>query len=159
MRSVPAEMTAGVLTKVREIQFEVWPVPVPGPDEVLVKMRIVGVCGSDVHWYADGKLGAATATEALVLGHEAAGVVVQVGERVTNLEPGDRVCLEPGIPCDKCNYCRSGRYNICRSLRFYGTPRGGTVHGTFREYLTHPAAFTFKLPERVDLESGAQTRL
>ena len=78
MRSVPAEMTAGVLTKVREIQFELWPVPVPGPDEVLVKMRMVGVCGSDVHWYADGKLGGATVTEALVLGHEAAGVVVQV---------------------------------------------------------------------------------
>ena len=155
MSDLPNEMLAGVMTKTREIRFEKWPVPVPGPGEVLVQIRTVGICGSDVHWYADGKLGGATVTEPLVLGHEAAGVVAQVGPDVTALSPGDRVCLEPGVPCGKCDYCRSGRYNVCRGVRFLGTPRGGTVHGAFREYVTHPAAYTFKLPEGVDLESGA----
>jgi len=155
MSSLPGEMLAGVMTKVREVRFEKWPTPVPGPGEVLVEVRTVGICGSDVHWYADGKLGGATVTEPLVLGHEVAGVVAQVGDGVTGLSEGDPVCLEPGIPCGQCVFCRSGRYNICRSLRFYGTPRGGTNHGTFREYLTHPAQFTFNLPQGVDLESGA----
>lgn len=155
MTSVPSRMTVGLMTRVREIGFEEWPVPTPGPDEVLVKIRVVGICGSDIHWYADGRLGGASVTEPLVLGHEAAGIVVQVGVNVKDLSPGDPVCLEPGIPCGKCVYCRSGKYNICRSVRFYGTPRGGTNHGTFRQYLTHPAAFAFKLPPGVDLESGA----
>jgi L-iditol 2-dehydrogenase len=155
MSSLPGEMLAGVMTKIREVRFEKWPTPVPGPGEVLVEVRAVGICGSDVHWYADGKLGGATVTEPLVLGHEVAGVVARVGDGVIDLSEGDSVCLEPGIPCGQCVFCRSGRYNICRSLRFYGTPRGGTNHGTFREYLTHPAQFTFKLPQGVDLESGA----
>ena len=155
MSDIPDEMLAGVMTRVREIRFERQPVPAPGPGEVLVEIREVGVCGSDVHWYADGRLGGAVVTEALILGHEASGIVVQEGPDVDDLSVGDPVCLEPGVPCGRCAYCRSGRYNICRSLRFLGTPRGGTVHGAFREYMAHPAAYTFKLPDKVDLESGA----
>jgi L-iditol 2-dehydrogenase len=148
-------MAAAVMTKVHEIRFETWPVPKPGPGQVLVRTLAVGICGSDIHWFFQGKLGGATISAPLVLGHEAAGIVVQLGEGVTNLAVGDRICLEPGVPCGQCAYCRSGRYNLCRSIKFYGTPRGGTNHGTFREYLVHPAAFAFKLPDNVDFECGA----
>ncbi len=155
MRKLPDDMLAGVMVKVREIRMERRPVPRPGPGEVLVKVRSVGVCGSDVHWYSEGKLGGGVVTAPLVLGHEVAGEVVEAGQGVTGLKPGDRVCLEPGVPCGACGYCRGGRYNICRSLRFMGTPRGGTHDGAFREYLPHPAAFAFKLPDNVDFDSGA----
>lgn len=155
MRQVADDMQAAVLVKVRELQFQRRPRPVAGPGEVLVQVRAVGVCGSDVHWYAEGRLGGGVITAPLVLGHEAAGVVAEVGPGALGLSVGDRVCLEPGVPCGTCGYCRSGRYNVCRSLRFMGTPRGGTHDGAFREYLPHPAAYTFKLPDSVDFESGA----
>jgi len=134
-------------TEVREV-----PVPQPGPDEVLVEVHSVGVCGSDVHYFKHGRLGKYVVEEPLILGHECAGRVAKVGGDVTSLQAGDRVALEPGIPCRRCQHCRRGRYNLCQDVRFMATP---PVHGAFCEYVLSPADFTYKLPDDVSTEEGA----
>ncbi len=148
-------MTAAVLVKAGALRFERRPIPIPGPGEALVRLRVVGICGSDVHYYTEGRLAGGVITSPLVLGHEAAGEVVAIGKGVRGLAPGDRVCVEPAVSCGACSHCRSGRYNLCHDARPIGTPRGGTHDGAFREYMTHPAAFVFKLPANVDFENGA----
>ncbi len=130
------------------------PVPaIAAPDDVLIEVKAVGVCGSDCHYYQRGRIGPFVVTEPLILGHECSGVVAAVGEEVAGLRPGDQVAVEPGVPCRRCRRCREGRYNICENeVTFMGTP---PWHGAFREYLTWPADFVFKLPEGVSLEDGA----
>ena len=130
------------------------PIPnISGPDEVLLRVAAVGVCGSDCHYYQRGRIGPFVVEEPLILGHECSGVVVEVGEAVQHLKPGDEVAVEPGVPCRRCRRCREGRYNICeRAVVFMGTP---PWQGAFREYLVWPADFLFKLPAGVDLEGGA----
>jgi L-iditol 2-dehydrogenase len=124
-----------------------------GADEVLIKIAAVGVCGSDVHFYQRGRIGPFVVEEPLILGHECSGVVEQVGAEVRSLAPGDRVAIEPGIACRRCARCKEGRYNLCENqVVFMGTP---PWHGAFREYVTWPADFVFKLPAGVSLEDGA----
>ena len=120
-------------------------------DEVLVKIKAVGVCGSDVHYYEKGKIGSFIVKKPLILGHECSGEIVEVGEEVKNLQIGDKVALEPGIPCRRCIYCKTGRYNLCPEIRFMATP---PVNGAFVEYVAHPADFVFKLPENVSYEEA-----
>ena len=120
-------------------------------DEVLVKIKAVGVCGSDVHYYDKGKIGSFIVKRPLILGHECSGEIVEVGEEVKNLQIGDKVALEPGIPCRRCIYCKTGRYNLCPEIRFMATP---PVNGAFVEYVAHPADFVFKLPENVSYEEA-----
>ncbi len=127
-------------------------VPSPGPGEVLVKVKRVGVCGSDVHYYEHGRIGDFVVETPLILGHEAAGEIVGIGEKVMNLKMGDRVAMEPGVPCRKCDYCKSGRYNLCPDVRFWATP---PIDGAFTEFVVHPADFCFKLPPSVSYEDGA----
>jgi L-iditol 2-dehydrogenase len=128
------------------------PMPEPGPHDVLVRMKSVGVCGSDLHYYEHGRIGQFVVEEPLIIGHECAGTVVETGEEVTNLEVGDDVALEPGIPCRRCDYCWSDRYNLCRDLFFMGTPPD---HGAFRDYVAWPSDFCYRLPEGVSCEVGA----
>lgn len=128
------------------------PMPQVGEWDVLVKMKSVGVCGSDIHYYEHGRIADFVVEEPLIIGHECAGEVVEVGEEVTDLAPGDRVALEPGIPCRRCDYCWSDRYNLCRDLFFMGTPPD---HGAFREYVAWPEDFCYRLPEGVSTEVGA----
>lgn len=120
-------------------------------DEVLVKIKAVGVCGSDVHYYEKGKIGSFIVKKPLILGHECSGEIVEVGEEVKNLQIGDKVALEPGIPCRRCIYCKTGRYNLCPEIKFMATP---PVNGAFVEYVAHPADFVFKLPENVSYEEA-----
>ena len=120
---------------------------VPGPDEVRVNIRSVGICGSDVHYYEHGRIGDFVLREPMVLGHEAAGVVDAVGEGVESLAPGDAVAMEPGVPCGACRECRIGRYNLCKDVRFWATP---PHDGVLAEYVLHPAALTFRLPDHHD---------
>ena len=120
-------------------------------DEVLVKIKAVGVCGSDVHYYDKGKIGSFIVKRPLILGHECSGEIVEVGEEVKNLQIGDKVALEPGIPCRRCIYCKTGRYNLCPEIKFMATP---PVNGAFVEYVAHPADFVFKLPENVSYEEA-----
>lgn len=122
------------------------------PEDVRVQIHTVGICGSDVHYYTNGGIGQYIVREPMVLGHEAAGVVVEVGSRVEHLKPGDRVCMEPGIPDPNSRESRLGVYNLDRAVRFWATP---PVHGVLRSTVVHPGAFTFKLPESVGFGEGA----
>lgn len=143
---------AAVLHGVGDLRVEERPVPEPGPDEVLVAMRSVGICGSDVHYLTHGRIGSFVVTAPMVLGHESAGVVTAVGAGVTSLHPGDRVALEPGVPCRRCAACKIGRYNLCPDVRFFATP---PIDGSMARYVAHPADFCFKLPDHVTLDEGA----
>jgi D-xylulose reductase len=123
-----------------------------GPRDVRIAVRNVGICGSDVHYYAHGEIGPFVVREPMVLGHEAAGVVIEAGGQVTALRVGDRVCMEPGIPDPTSKASRLGMYNLDPTVRFWATP---PVHGVLRTSVVHPADFTFKLPENVSLAEGA----
>ena len=104
-------------------------------------MQSVGICGSDVHYWVHGRIGDFVVEAPMVMGHEASGLVVGVGEGVTSLQPGDRVAIEPGVPCRCCSFCKGGRYNLCRDMRFCATP---PVDGSLARYYTHAADFCYK---------------
>ena len=123
-----------------------------GPRDVRIAIRNVGICGSDVHYYEHGAIGPFVVREPMVLGHEAAGVVVETGAEVTRLRVGDRVCMEPGIPDPTSKASRLGMYNLDPAVRFWATP---PVHGVLRASVVHPEDFTYKLPETVSLAEGA----
>ncbi len=123
-----------------------------GPRDVRVDIRAVGICGSDVHYYLHGRIGPFVVREPMILGHEAAGVVTEVGSEVQGLAVGDRVCMEPGIPDPYSQAARLGLYNLDPAVRFWATP---PIHGCLRESVVHPADYTFKLPDSVSLAEGA----
>lgn len=123
-----------------------------GPRDVRIRIGRVGICGSDVHYYTHGRIGPFVVNAPMVLGHEAAGVVVEVGGEVSDLKPGDRVCMEPGIPDMMSRASREGHYNLDPAVRFWATP---PIHGCLTGEVVHPAAFTFKLPDHVSLAEGA----
>ncbi len=145
-------MKAVYLETVGRLGLREIPIPEPGPRDVLVKMKSVGVCGSDMHYYEHGRIGDFVVKEPLILGHECAGEVVEVGSDVTVLQPGDRVALEPGVPCRHCKHCLSGRYNLCKDVVFLATP---PVHGAFCEYVASAEDFAYRLPDNVSMEAGA----
>jgi L-iditol 2-dehydrogenase len=146
------KVKAGVLEKPHVFGIKEVEIPDPGPNEILVKTKAVGICGSDVHYYVEGRIGSYIVNEPLILGHETAGVVAKVGSNVTHLKEGDRVALEPGVPCGCTDFVKRGLYNLCPSIRFFATP---PVHGTFAEYFVHDANYAFKLPDNVSFEEGA----
>ncbi len=123
-----------------------------GPDDVKIKIKNVGICGSDVHYYQYGAIGKFVVNSPMILGHEASGIIVEAGKNVTNLKPGDRVCMEPGVPDIHSKAYRLGMYNLDPSVRFWATP---PVHGCMRPYVVHPAEFTYVLPGNVNYEEGA----
>jgi L-iditol 2-dehydrogenase len=150
--NLPRTMRASVLRQVKDLVVEERPVPEPGPREVLVQVHAVGTCGSDTHYYEHGRIGDFVVREPLVLGHEAGGVVVAQGAEVTRHQPGQRVSLEPGVPCSACAQCRHGRYNLCPDVRFFATP---PVDGAFCEYVVLPEDFAHPVPEGMSLEAAA----
>lgn len=123
-----------------------------GPKDVRIKTHTVGICGSDVHYYTHGKIGHFVVNAPMVLGHEASGVVLECGPEVTDLKPGDRVCMEPGIPDPTSRASKLGIYNVDPAVRFWATP---PIHGCLTPEVIHPAAFTYKLPETVSFAEGA----
>lgn len=123
-----------------------------GPRDVRIKLHTVGICGSDVHYYTHGRIGPFVVNEPMILGHEAAGTVIEVGRDVTHLREGDRVCMEPGIPDPTSKAARLGMYNIDPAVRFWATP---PVHGILRPTCVHPADFTYRLPDSVSFAEGA----
>lgn len=118
--------------------------PDPGPGEVLVRIRSVGICGSDMHWYVDGGIGPFRAVYPQVLGHEPAGEIVAAGSGVNTLKPGQRIAMEPTLTCGHCEYCRSGRHNNCTSALFMGSPQ---KEGLLREYAVIPAQNAIRIPD------------
>jgi D-xylulose reductase len=146
-------MKALVLEKIRELQLRDIEIDETlGSDDVCIAIEKVGVCGSDVHYYTHGAIGPFVVREPMVLGHEAAGRVIEKGSNVRNLAVGDRVCMEPGIPEAGSKAARLGIYNLDPGVRFWATP---PIHGVLRTSVVHPAAYTFKLPDNVSFEQGA----
>lgn len=147
MQNKAAYMTGLKVLEIRDV-----PVPELKKGQVLVKMEYVGVCGSDVHYYEHGRIGDFIVNGDFILGHECAGTVVAVGEGVTTHKPGDRVALEPGATCGKCEFCATGRYNLCADVEFLATP---PYHGCFENYIAFPAHLAFKLPDNISTREGA----
>jgi L-iditol 2-dehydrogenase len=147
-------MKSIVLTGLKRIEISDRPVPeIENPGDVLIRMRSVGVCGSDIHYYRTGRIGSQVVQFPFVLGHEGAGVIEKTGSGVTALKPGDRVALDPAMPCHNCDQCRDGRPHTCRNLRFLGCP--GQAEGCLSEYIVMPASSCIVLPENVTLDQGA----
>lgn len=144
-------MKAVFLIEPGKLEIRDIPIPDAGSDEVLIRIKETGLCGSDLHYYKDGRVGDHVVTEPHILGHESSGIVVEVGKDVKHLKSGDLVSIEPGLPCLNCEQCLSGRYNLCGSVKFLGVP---PYQGTFREYVVHRAAFTYKLPDNLDFTMG-----
>ena len=145
-------MRTAVLTEPGRLVVEDRPRPDPAPDEVVVAVGEVGICGSDLHYYERGRIGDYVVEEPLVLGHESAGEVVAVGDAVSDLEAGDSVALEPGVPCRRCDYCKRGEYNLCPDVTFMATPPDD---GAFAEYVAWPVDFAHRLPDEVSVREGA----
>ena len=152
MSATPAVHRAAVLHAPGDVRLEERRVPEPGPREVLVQVAAVGVCGSDVHYFEHGRIGSFVVREPLVLGHESAGRVVALGPGARRHAVGDRVALEPGVPCGACRECRAGRYNLCRDVRFFATP---PIDGAFAQFVAIHEDFAFALPDAVSDEAGA----
>ena len=142
--SSPTTMRVSVLRSAGLVEVEERPIPRPGPGEVLVAIGSVGVCGSDMHYYEHGRIGPYVVDAPLVLGHEAGGTVAAVGSLVASLEVGQRVSIEPGVPCRDCAQCLAGRYNLCPRIRFFATP---PVDGAFAEFVVMPESFVYPIPD------------
>ena len=146
-------MKAVVLERAHELSIRDVELPMDvGNHDVKIAIDTVGVCGSDVHYYTNGRIGDFVVRAPMVLGHEASGVVVETGAKVTTLKRGDRVCMEPGVPNPTSRASRIGMYNVDPEVRFWATP---PVHGVLTRYVVHPEAYTFKLPDNVSFGEGA----
>ncbi|MGL5849158.1 MAG: NAD(P)-dependent alcohol dehydrogenase [Phycicoccus sp.] len=152
MTDIPSTMTASVLERVGQLSLEERPVPTPAPTEVLVQVASVGVCGSDVHYYRHGRIGPYVVESPLVLGHEASGRIVAVGDRVDPARVGQRVAIEPQRPCRVCDFCREGAYNLCPRMEFYATP---PVDGAFCEYVVIDDDFAYEVPDSISDHAAA----
>lgn len=142
-----------VLQEANKITFEERPVPqLKGPYDVLLQVNFTGICGSDVHYWTHGRIGDYVVKDPMVLGHESSGTVLEVGSSVQTLKKGDRVAMEPGIPCRRCVPCKRGEYNLCKEMAFAATP---PFDGTLAKYYVLPEDFCYKLPDHVSLEEGA----
>ncbi|XP_039134697.1 sorbitol dehydrogenase-like [Dioscorea cayenensis subsp. rotundata] len=146
------ENMAAWLVGINTLKIQPFKLPPLGPHDVRVQMKAVGICGSDVHYLKTMSCAGFVVKEPMVIGHECAGVISEVGSEVKSLVVGDRVALEPGISCLCCNYCKGGRYNLCPDMKFFATP---PVHGSLANQINHPAELCFKLPDNVNLEEGA----
>ena len=143
-------MQAAVLHGPLDLRLEEVPTPSRGTDDVLVEIRNNGICGSDIHFYLDGRLGPYVVTEPYIPGHEAGGVVVE--SNTDNLRPGQRVAIEPGIPCRHCIHCKTGRYNLCEHVRFLSAP---PENGTFAQFASLPWDYAHPIPESLSEDDAA----
>lgn len=141
-----------VLNKPGEVSYQHRPIPRLGPHDVLVHVHYTGICGSDVHYWKHSQIGKYVVKEPMVLGHESSGVVVSLGQNVRSLVIGDRVALEPGIPCRRCTRCRGGKYNLCPDVKFAATP---PVDGSLTKYYALPEDFCHRVAEHVSLQEAA----
>ena len=146
-------MRALVLERQHDLKLRDIDLPLQvGPGDVRIRIHTVGICGSDVHYYTHGRIGSFVVDAPMVLGHEASGTVVEVGAGVTGLKPGDRVCMEPGVPDLSSRASKLGLYNVDPKVVFWATP---PVHGVLTPEVVHPAAFTYRLPDAVSFAEAA----
>ncbi len=147
-------MKAMRLTGIRTMEMQTVPTPVVSNDtDVLIQMTRVGVCGSDVHYYTEGKIGSQVVQFPFTVGHEGAGLVKQVGAGVSRVKPGDRVAVEPAMSCWVCDQCKAGRPHTCRKLRFLGCPK--QAEGCLSEYIVIPETSCFPLPSSISDDEAA----
>lgn len=152
-QAATAQNLSFVLEGVHQVKFEDRPIPeLKDPHDVLVNVRFTGICGSDVHYWEHGSIGQFVVKEPMVLGHESSGVISKVGPAVTTLKVGDRVAMEPGIPCRRCEPCKGGKYNLCENMTFAATP---PYDGTLAKYYVLPEDFCYKVPDSISLEEAA----
>jgi L-iditol 2-dehydrogenase len=146
------QMRVAVLNRPGEVEIIDRAEPQPGPGEVRVRVAAVGVCGSDTHYFDHGRIGSYVVEAPLVLGHEASGVIDAVGAGVDADRVGQRVSIEPGVPCRSCEQCLAGRYNLCRRMRFHATP---PIDGSLAELVVIHQAFAHPVPDTVSDEAAA----
>ena len=155
MTTVPKSMRASVPVDKQTVEMQERPVPAAAAGEVLVQVRSVGVCGSDVHYYRDRRIGEFVVREPLILGHEVSGVVVDVGADVPETRIGERVAIEPQRPCRRCRHCKTGRYNMCERLEFYATP---PVDGAFCGLRRRAGGLRHPVPDALSGSRGGAAR-
>jgi len=152
LQIVMSDNISFVLKSVGQVSFDHRPIPEISKDEVLIEVKKTGICGSDVHYLVDGRIGDFIVESPMVLGHESSGVVSKVGSDVHSVKPGDRVAMEPGVFCRRCEACRTGRYQLCPNMAFAATP---PYDGTLTRYYRLPEDLVYVLPENLSLEDGA----
>ena len=149
-------MIACVIRGAKKLTIENRPEPQPPEGEVLIRFGAGGICGSDLHYYQEGRVGDFAVREPMVLGHEVAGEVVAVGPNVTKIQPGQRVAVNPTRACRLCYYCLSGRSNLCRNVRFFGSAaRFPHVQGAFAEFFTASEQQCVPIPESLSYRVAA----
>jgi L-iditol 2-dehydrogenase len=147
-------MKAMMLTGIRQMEMKDIPEPaIENPKDVKIRMSVLGICGSDIHYYTQGQIGSQRVKYPFAVGHEGAGVVTEVGRDVKHVKPGDVVAIEPAMPCYECDQCRAGRHHTCRSLRFLGCP--GQAEGALMEYIVMPEESCFPLPGKLTPDHGS----
>ncbi|MCM3790153.1 NAD(P)-dependent alcohol dehydrogenase [Domibacillus indicus] len=145
-------MQSAVLQKTKEIDLQEQSIPVPADNEVLIKVKAVGLCGSDIHYYEHGKIGDFIVEKPIILGHEVSGEIAELGKDVQGLQKGQRVAIEPSKTCDTCIHCQSGRYNLCKKVEFLATP---PYDGAFCQYIVMRSDLVFPIPDEMSDETGA----
>ncbi|HLP73244.1 MAG TPA: alcohol dehydrogenase catalytic domain-containing protein [Bacteroidales bacterium] len=147
-------MKAMMLTGIRQMEMSEVPEPqITNPGQVRIKMLAVGICGSDIHYYTDGKIGTQVVEYPFIVGHEGSGIVTEVGKKVNRVKPGDIVAIDPAMPCHECDQCLSGRQHTCRKLKFLGCP--GQAEGCLSEYIVMPEESCFPLKGNLTADQGA----
>lgn len=147
-------MKAMVLTGLRRLEIREKPVPeITKPDEVLIRIKSVGICGSDIHYYREGKIGSQVVKYPFTVGHEGAGVVEKTGSAVKRLKPGDRVAIDPAMPCYNCEQCKQKRFHTCRNLKFLGCP--GQAEGCFSEFIVMPEKSCIPINKKMTYDQAA----
>lgn len=150
------QIRASVLHGAKDLRIENRSLPPPSPTELQISVRSTGLCGSDLHYYRHYRNGDIIVREPMSLGHESAGVVVGVGSEASGFKVGDKVALEVGQPCENCDRCKEGRYNICKGMKFRSSAKAFPhAQGTLQDRINHPAAWCHKLPEDMSLDLGA----
>lgn len=149
-------MKAVLLSGVRE--FEIRQIPDPEmihPTDVLIRIKMVGVCGSDIHYYNTGRIGSQIIQYPFIIGHEAAGIVERTGEKVTRVKPGQKIAIDPAVSCGSCDQCKAGRENTCRNLLFMGCPQ--QLQGALCEYVLLPEKNCFPINDTVTFEQAVMS--
>jgi L-iditol 2-dehydrogenase len=147
-------MQAMMLTGIRQMEMREIPEPViVNPNDVKIKMSVLGICGSDIHYYTQGQIGSQKVEYPFAVGHEGAGIVTEIGNAVTRVKTGDKIAIEPAMPCWECDQCLAGRHHTCRKLRFLGCP--GQAEGCLMEYIVMPEESCFPLKGNMTPDQGS----
>jgi L-iditol 2-dehydrogenase len=147
-------MKKSVLTGINKIEIIEVPIPeIRNDNDVLIRMAVVGVCGSDIHYYKTGRIGSQVVAYPFTVGHEGAGTVEKIGSAVTTVKPGDRIAVEPSVACGYCDQCKAGRQNTCRNNKFLGCP--GQIEGNLAEYIVMPESQCILLEHHQSIDDGA----